>query len=135
MMAAAENAARRARILVVDDSSLVRLYYVGALEKAGFEVEQAINGLEATEKVLTKDFELLIVDINMPGMDGLSFVKDLRRRKEHVATVPILMITTEAGEQDIVEAREAGVNYYLIKPISEDDLVRYVSALAGQCHE
>jgi two-component system, chemotaxis family, chemotaxis protein CheY len=131
MMAAAENAARRGRILVVDDPSLVRLYYVGALEKAGFEVEQAINGLEATEKVLTQRFDLLIVDINMPGMDGLSFVKDLRRRKEDVATLPILMITTEAGEQDVIEAREAGVNYYVVKPILEEDLVRYVSALAG----
>ena len=130
-MAAAENSSRRAGILVVDDSSLVRLYYVGALEKAGFEVEQAINGLEASEKILTQRFDLLIVDINMPGMDGLSFVKDLRRRKEDVATIPVLMISTEAGEQDIIEARGAGVNYYVVKPILEDDLVRYASALTG----
>jgi len=130
-MAAAENAARRGRILVVDDSSLVRLYYRGALERAGFAVEEAINGMEATEKVLALDFDLLIVDINMPGMDGLSFVTDLRRREEYVATLPILMVSTEAGETDIADARAAGVNYYLVKPISEADLVRHAATLAG----
>ena len=130
-MATAENAARRGRILVVDDSSLVRLYYRGALERAGFAVEEAINGMEATEKVLVLDFDLLIVDINMPGMDGLSFVTDLRRREEYVATLPILMVSTEAGETDIADARAAGVNYYLVKPISETDLVRHAATLAG----
>lgn len=130
-MAGAENADWRRRILIVDDSSLVRLYYHGALEKAGFAVEQAINGIEATEKVLAHNFDLLIVDINMPGMDGFSFVRDLRRRKEDIAALPILMITTEAGETDIADARDAGVNYYLIKPVSEADLIRHVTALAG----
>ena len=130
-MAAVENANRRRRILVVDDSSLVRLYYHGALEKAGFAVEQAINGIEATEKVLAQGFDLLIVDVNMPGMDGFSFVRDLRHRKEDIASLPILMITTEAGETDIADARAAGVNYYLVKPVSEADLVRHVAALAG----
>jgi two-component system chemotaxis response regulator CheY len=130
-MATAETKGRRARILVVDDSSLVRLYYLSALEKAGFVVEQAINGIEATEKVLDQDFDVLIVDVNMPGMDGISFVKDLRRRNEDVAALPVLMITTEAGEQDFADARAAGANYYLVKPVSEADLIRHVSALAG----
>ena len=130
-MEAVESAHRRRRILVVDDSSLVRLYYHGALEKAGFAVEQAINGIEGTEKVLAQGFDLLIVDVNMPGMDGFSFVRDLRHRKEDIAALPILMITTEAGETDIADARAAGVNYYLVKPVSEADLVRHVAALAG----
>jgi two-component system chemotaxis response regulator CheY len=130
-MSAAENATGRGRILVVDDSSLVRLYYYGALEKAGFVVEQAINGIEAIEKVLAQEFDLLIVDVNMPGMDGFSFVRDLRRRNEDVAALPVLIITTEAGEQDFADARAAGANYYLVKPVSEVDLVRHVSALAG----
>ena len=69
----------RARILVVDDSSLVRLYYRDALEKGGFEVEHAINGIEAMEKVLAQAFDLLIVDVNMPRMDGFSFLRALRR--------------------------------------------------------
>ena len=95
----------RMRILVVDDSSLVRLYYRDALEKAGFEVEQAINGIEAMEKVLAQPFDLLIVDVNMPKMDGFSFLRALRRSAPDVATLPALVITTEAGEQDIARCQ------------------------------
>src|SRR3954447_20899037 len=103
------------RILVVDDSSLVRLYYRDALEKAGYEVEQAMNGLEAMEKALAERFDLLIVDVNMPKMDGFSFLRELRRSATPAGHVPALVITTEAGEQDIQEARAAGANFYLIK--------------------
>ena len=63
------------RVLVIDDASLVRLYYRAALEGAGFQVAEALNGLEALEQVLTAHFDLLIVDVNMPQMDGLSFLK------------------------------------------------------------
>jgi two-component system, chemotaxis family, chemotaxis protein CheY len=132
-MAEAEKvpAASRGRILAVDDSSLVRLYYRDALQKAGFEVEQAINGIEAMEKVLAQPFDLVIVDVNMPRMDGFSFLRALRRGAPDVATLPALVITTEAGEQDIDEARAAGANFYLVKPVSEADLLRHVAALAG----
>jgi two-component system chemotaxis response regulator CheY len=121
----------RKRILVVDDSALVRLYCGDALAKAGFEVEQAINGIEAMEKILTRAFDLVIVDINMPRMDGLSFLRALRRGARDVATLPALMITTEDGEQDIEDARAAGANFYLVKPVSEADLRRYAAVLTG----
>jgi two-component system, chemotaxis family, chemotaxis protein CheY len=119
------------RILVIDDSSLVRLYYHDVLAKSGFEVEQAINGVEAMEKVLAKSFDLVIVDVNMPRMDGFSFLRLLRRSPPDVATLPALVITTEAGGQDIVEARAAGANFYLVKPVSEADLLRHVLVLTG----
>jgi two-component system, chemotaxis family, chemotaxis protein CheY len=119
------------RILVVDDSSLVRLYYRGALERSGFEVEQAINGVEALERALAQPFDLAIVDINMPRMDGISFVRSLRRSAPEIATVPAVVISTEAGPQDIAEARKAGANFYLVKPVSEADLVRHVAVLTG----
>jgi two-component system, chemotaxis family, chemotaxis protein CheY len=121
------------RILVVDDSSLVRLYYRDVLERAGFEIEQAINGVEAMEKVLAQPFELVIVDVNMPRMDGFSFLRALRRSAADVATLPVLVITTEAGQQDIGEARAAGANFYLVKPVSEAELKRHVGALTGIC--
>ena len=128
-----ENNTRTAkiRILIVDDSSLVRLYYRDTLEKAGFEVEQAINGIEAMEKVLTQTYDLAIVDINMPRMDGISFVRSLRRSTPDVSSLPALMITTEAGQQDIVDARTAGANFYLVKPVSEAELLRHVAVLTG----
>jgi two-component system chemotaxis response regulator CheY len=121
----------RRRILVVDDSALVRLYYRDALERAGFEVEQAINGIEAMEKVLAQPFDLAIVDVNMPRMDGFSFLRTLRRNATDVATLPALVITTEAGEQDLDTARAAGANFYLVKPVSQQDLVRHAAALSG----
>src|SRR5512142_708725 len=112
MMAAAENAARRARILVVDDSSLVRLYYRSALEKAGFEVEQAINGIEAMERVLSQPFDLVIVDVNMPRMDGFTFLRALRRGPMDIASLPALIVSTEAEVRDMAQARASGANFY-----------------------
>lgn len=122
---------RHRRVLVVDDSSLVRLYCRNILEKAGFEVEQAINGIEAMEKVLERAFDLAIVDVNMPRMDGFSFVRAIRRGSADVAALPTLVITTESTQQDRAEARSAGANFYLVKPISETELIRHVAMLTG----
>ena len=121
----------KARVLVVDDSSLVRLYYRSALEKAGFVVEQAINGIEAMEKVLSEPFDLVIVDVNMPRMDGFTFLRSLRSGAGEVATLPALMISTESETQDVAEARAAGANFYLVKPVAETELVRHVHVLTG----
>jgi two-component system chemotaxis response regulator CheY len=121
----------RKRILIVDDSALVRLYYRDVLEKSGFEVEQALNGVEAMEKVLAQPFDLAIVDVNMPRMDGFSFLRALRSNAAEMAMLPVLVITTEAGQQDIGEARAAGANFYLVKPVSEIDLKRHAFALTG----
>jgi len=124
-------AGAKARVLVVDDSSLIRLYCRDVLEKAGFEVEQAINGIEAMEKVLEQAFDLVIVDVNMPRMDGFSFIRALRGSAPEVSTLPALVVTTESGPQDREEARMAGANFYLVKPLSESDLVRHVAVLTG----
>ena len=121
----------RMRILVVDDSSLVRLYYRNILAKAGYVVEQALNGIEAMEKVLAQPFDLLVVDINMPRKDGLSFLRDLRRGVAGVATLPVLVISSENGDQDVHDARAAGANFYLVKPVSETDLLRHAAVLTG----
>ena len=119
-------------ILVVDDSSLVRLYYRAALEKAGFSVEQAINGIEAMEKVLSQAFDLVIVDVNMPRMDGFAFLRSLRKETDaHIAATPALMISTESERQDMLAATAAGANFYLVKPVSETDLVRHAALLSG----
>lgn len=121
----------KARVLVVDDSSLVRLYYRSALEKAGFVVEQAINGIEAIEKVLSESFDLAIVDVNMPRMDGFTFLRSLRSGAANAATLPALVISTESEMQDAAEARAAGANFYLVKPVAEAELVRHVCVLTG----
>ena len=125
------EAAAKARILVVDDSSLVRLYYRSTLEKAGFNVEQAINGIEAMERILSQPFDLVIVDVNMPRMDGFTFLRSLRCVPNEVASLPALVISTESEMQDIAEARASGANFYLVKPVAEAELVRHVCVLTG----
>src|SRR4051794_13721536 len=78
------------RVLVVDDGTLIRLYYREVLEAAGFEVGEAINGIEALEKILSERFDLVIVDINMPKMDGVSFLRTLRSRTDAAGAIPAL---------------------------------------------
>ena len=104
------------RVLVIDDAALVRLYYRKALEGAGFHVEEALNGLEALE-LLAQPFDLLIVDVNMPQMDGFTFLETLRRQELPAASIPALVTSTESGPQDFAAARAAGANFYLVKPI------------------
>src|SRR5436190_215750 len=96
------------RVLAVDDAGLIRLYYRGALEAAGYHVTEALNGLEAMEKVLGEPFDCLIVDVNMPKMDGLSFIRTLRRQALPIAAVPVLVTSTETAPHDLAAARAAG---------------------------
>ena len=119
------------RVLVVDDANLVRMYYRAALEKAGFHVAEALNGLEAIEQLLKAPVDLLIVDINMPQMDGVTFLKTLRLQKTPIAATPALVASTEAEPQRIAAAMAAGANLYLIKPLSQQALVQYASLLCG----
>ncbi len=125
----AESAKKR--ILVVDDASLVRLYYRQALERAGYEVSEALNGLEALEKLLLAPVDLLIVDVNMPQMDGFTFLKVLRRQELPTGSIPALVTSTEAAPQDIAAARAAGANFYIVKPLSQDTLAEYAAVLCG----
>lgn len=125
------NVSSKKRILIVDDAALVRAYYRSALEGCGFIVEEALNGLEALEKVLLRPFELAIVDVNMPQMDGISFLIALRSKELPVSGVPVLVISTEAGTQDVAAARRAGANYYLVKPIKQEVLADYAAMFCG----
>jgi two-component system chemotaxis response regulator CheY len=118
-------------ILVVDDASLVRLYYRSTLEAAGFRVEEALNGLEALEKLLTVPVALLIVDVNMPQMDGFSFIRAVRQKEGLIASTPALVTSTESREADFAAARAAGANYFLVKPIDRETLVDYAAMLCG----
>ena len=118
-------------ILVIDDAGLVRLFYRAALEKAGYHVEEALNGVEALEKLLAKPAHLLLVDVNMPQMDGLTFLRTLRQKPLPLAGIPALVTSTEAQQQDFDAARSAGANYYLVKPIDEQTLVEFAAMLTG----
>ena len=119
------------QILVVDDATVVRLYYRQILEQAGYRVEEAINGIEGLEKAVQTPFDLCIVDVNMPMMDGYTFLHALRR-EPITHDVPALMTTSEAGPEDHQTALKAGANAYLVKPVSRDQLALYVAAMLGR---
>jgi two-component system, chemotaxis family, chemotaxis protein CheY len=119
------------RILIVDDATVVRLYYRQILEAEGYAVEEAINGVEGLEKAVQTPFDLCIVDVNMPVMDGYSFLHALRR-EPITRAFPALMTSTEAEPQDHHAARQAGANFYLVKPVPRDQLALYVAAMVGR---
>jgi two-component system chemotaxis response regulator CheY len=123
--------ASKKRVLVIDDAHLVRRYYRDALEIAGFEVEEALNGLEGLEKLLADPPDLLVVDINMPRMDGITFLKALRRQALPFAGTPALVTSTEAGPRDLASALAAGANFYLIKPVKPEVLALHAAMLCG----
>lgn len=120
------------RILVVDDAGLVRRYYREILEEAGYEVDEALNGMEAMEQLLQRSADLLIVDINMPQMDGISFLRQLRQKAAPLGAIPAIVASTEAQDQDRHEASAAGANFYLVKPLKRDVLLEHVKLMSGR---
>jgi two-component system chemotaxis response regulator CheY len=117
------------RVLIVDDASLVRMFYGEALRAAGYDVDEAFNGLEALEKLLIAPAGLIVLDVNMPRMDGMTFLRALRRGDLPLAATPVLVTSTEAAPRDAELARAAGANFCLVKPVSPDALVAYAALL------
>jgi two-component system chemotaxis response regulator CheY len=121
-------------VLVVDDAATVRMYHRKMLSDAGWQVDEAVNGLEALEKVMNRPagqgFDLFVVDINMPKMDGYTFVRELRRLAQ-VPPAPVLMVSTESQMQDANAARDAGANGYLVKPARPAELALAAALMLG----
>lgn len=118
------------RVLVIDDAVTQRLYHRQILEGDSFAVEEAANGYEGLEKLLAAPFDLCLVDVNMPMMDGMTMVRRLRR-EAGIADTPVIMISTEAQELDAAQAYAAGANLYLVKPVTAADLLLNVRLLTG----
>ena len=117
------------KILLVDDSKTMRNIQKAVLNQLGHsEIEEACDGVDALSKVGAFQPELLLVDWNMPNMDGLTFVKQVRANDAWKG-IPIIMVTTEGEKSRIVEAAQAGVNNYLTKPFTPDLLARKIAAV------
>ncbi len=121
------------RVLIIDDAATVRAYHRQLLEREGFTVDEAINGIEALEKTLSQPYDLYLVDVNMPKMDGYTFLRELRNQKD-IPQSPAVMISTESENKDRLAALEAGANFYLVKPASPETLVKLVRLLTGEAH-
>jgi two-component system chemotaxis response regulator CheY len=119
------------KILVVDDAPVVRLYHRQILEQAGYAVAEAENGMVALEMATRETFDLCIVDVNMPVMDGYAFLHSLRAAAG-INAIPALMISTEAAAPDRTRAMEAGANGYLVKPVPRESLCSYAAAMLGR---
>ena len=121
------------RILIVDDAATVRMYHRGILESAGYLVEEAWNGIEALEKALKSPFDLYVVDINMPRLDGYGFLRELRQQE--IAQQPAVMVSTEAAAGDERKAYQAGASCYLVKPVAQSQLLSHVRLLLGEANQ
>jgi len=120
------------RVLVVDDSATMRKIIVKGLRDAGFgtcEFTEAADGTSALEALRKNEFDLVLSDINMPGMDGLSLVRSAREDSAISPDLPIVMITTEGGLEKVEQALAAGATDYLHKPFSTQQLQEKIAAL------
>jgi two-component system chemotaxis response regulator CheY len=116
------------RALIVDDSRFVRGYLRGLLEEKGIECEEAANGQAGMERLNAgPPFDLALVDWNMPVMNGLEMLEQLRA--QGLASVKVMMVTTEAENDFIVRALDAGADEYLMKPFDEEALSEKLAML------
>lgn len=118
-------------IVVIDDSPTIRTSVQFALKKLGHSIQQAENGLKGLEVVQEimgagNEIAMVVVDINMPEMDGITFVKEFRKKDKFT---PILVLTTESEEAKMKEGKEAGASGWMVKPFKPNDLINVVQKL------
>jgi two-component system chemotaxis response regulator CheY len=116
------------RALVIDDSRTVRVIIGNILKEMGLEVTEAGNGREALEKMKQGEFRLVLVDWNMPEMDGLDFIRAVRSERIY-DPVRIFMVTTETESEQVQRALSAGADEYLMKPFGKEVLVAKLNLL------
>jgi two-component system chemotaxis response regulator CheY len=117
-------------ILAVDDSASIRQMVGFTLKSSGYEVVEAVDGMDGLEKAKGKTFNLILTDQNMPRMDGLTLIKNLRALPQY-KTVPILMLTTESSDAMKQQGKAAGATGWLVKPFDPQKLVEVVKKVIG----
>lgn len=115
-------------IMVVDDSISIRQVVGIALKQAGYEVIEACDGKDALAKLTGQKVNLIISDVNMPNMDGISFVRELKTRPAYKFT-PVLMLTTESQEEKKEQGKAAGARAWMVKPFKPENLLAAVQKL------
>jgi two-component system chemotaxis response regulator CheY len=117
-------------ILAVDDSGSLRQMVVFSLKAAGYQVAEAVDGVDALDKAKAQVFDLVLTDQNMPNMDGLTLIRTLRTLPAY-ARVPILMLTTEFSDDMKAKGKAAGANGWLVKPFDPQRLTEVVKKVIG----
>ncbi len=111
-----------ATILTVDDSASMRQMVSFTLKRAGYTVVEAADGVEALNYARTSAVDLVLTDVNMPNMDGISLVRELRQLQAY-KFVPMLMLTTESGQDKKMQGKAAGATGWLVKPFNPEKLL------------
>jgi two-component system chemotaxis response regulator CheY len=119
-----------ARILIVDDSAIVRALHGYILQAAGFDTVEAESGFAALETLQSVHCALAVVDLNMPRMDGLTLIRHIRA-EPHTRDLPVIIVSSEQDAQDQRKGFEAGANVYVVKPSEPAQLVSHVHMLMG----
>lgn len=115
-------------IMIIDDSASLRQVVGIALTSAGYDVLEACDGQDALDKLNGIKIHLMLCDVNMPNLDGISFLKALRQNPSYKFT-PVIMLTTEAGEDKKKEGQAAGARAWVVKPFKPEQLLMAVSKL------
>ncbi len=118
------------RILAVDDSASMRQMVAFALRSAGFDVDEAEDGRVALDKARSGKFNCVVADVNMPNMDGITLIRELRQLPDYRFT-PLLMLTTEAGLEKKQEGKAAGATGWIVKPFDPDQLIATIKKVMG----
>lgn len=115
-------------ILIVDDSESIRELVALTLESSGYTVVKGNDGVEALQKLDGREFNLVITDLNMPNMDGLQLIRELRR-KDGYTGIPILLLTTESQQSRKEEAKAAGATGWIVKPFVPEKLLDVIKKI------
>jgi two-component system chemotaxis response regulator CheY len=118
-------------VLTVDDSPSIRQMVKLVLSQIGFEVHEAADGLEGLEKAKAKPVQMIVTDLNMPRMDGITMVRELRKLPTYKG-VPIILLTTESDESFKKQAKEAGATGWITKPFKQEQLVAVAQKVLGK---
>ncbi|MCF6215407.1 MAG: response regulator [Emcibacter sp.] len=116
--------------LTIDDSKTMRDMVSFTLKNAGYDVVEAENGQLGLDKIAGASFDVIITDVNMPVMDGITFTREARKRAE-AKTTPILILTTESGSDIKNEGRSAGATGWIVKPFNPEKLLQVVEKVCG----
>jgi two-component system, chemotaxis family, chemotaxis protein CheY len=118
------------RIMTVDDSASVRQMVTFTLRGAGYDVIEAVDGKDALSKLNGSPIHMIVTDLNMPNLDGLGLIRQVRANPTH-KFVPIIMLTTESQETKKLEGKSAGATGWIVKPFKPEQLLNVVKKVLG----
>jgi two-component system chemotaxis response regulator CheY len=119
-----------ASILAVDDSASMRKMVKFTLSGVGYDVEEAVDGVDALTKAQSRHFDCVVTDVNMPNKDGITLIRDLRALPDY-KFIPMLMLTTESSVEKKQEGKAAGATGWIVKPFDPDQLLKTLKKVLG----